>query len=587
MTRSQKVWYWLITLVFTAALINFGAYMFRYERLGQNFGSAPNVLDLVLFALLCITLLYLVVMFSLSWAMTGLLQRTDKTPRYLRSNLPDPATTKVAFITTFVPGSEPLSMLAQTLKAMTHAEFPHDTWVLDEGNDPKVQNLCRNLGVKYFSRSGIEKYNTVGGTFSVKTKGGNHNAWYDAHGLQYDFVAQIDTDFFPRKDFLTKTLVKFADPDVAWVGTPQIYKNTESFLARGAAEQTYGFYGPIMNGLSKVESTMLIGANHIIRVEALRRAGLYYAHLTEDLATGMTLHSQGWKSVYVAEPLAEGEGPTTWTAYFKQQFRWAKGSIDLQFTQLFKLTRTMPLFQKLLYSWMLLFYWNGAAYGAGIVLLLLYFGFGWSAANADPLPFFASYLPLLLIMEIGVLWTQQFNVRPKQERGLYLRARLMLIACMPVYLAAFMSAIRDLGKHTEFEVTQKGTGNAPAPKKKGRKNPFQPHFVAATTVMIALVVGVILRNTNVIYVGWAVVTLTPLFILMFRPKWEIIKFKAAKLNRKQMRLTRALHDALDRHVIESLVPEMMAENPAKAIEDLKKHVQLEATSFATNTSLRT
>jgi len=54
-----------------------------------------------------------------------------------------------------------------------------------------------------------------------------------------------------------------------------------------------------------------------------------------------------------------------------------------------------------------------------------------------------------------------------------------------------------------------------------------------------------------------------------------------------MRLTRALHDALDRHVIESLVPEMMAENPAKAIEDLKKHVQLEATSFATNTSLRT
>ena len=63
--------------------------------------------------------------------------------------------------------------------------------------------------------------------------------------------------------------------------------------------------------------------------------------------------------------------------------------------------------------------------------------------------------------------------------------------------------------------------------------------------------------------------------------------KAAKLNRKQVRLTRALHDALDRHVIESLVPEIMAENPAKAIEALKKHVQLEATSFATNTSLRT
>lgn len=570
-TRSQKVWYWVLTAFVTVALVNFGSYMFSYDRLGANFGENPNVFDLALFMLLSLTLLHIVFMFLLSWTMTGLLQK--KIPTSMQNlHLPDPKTAKVAFITTFVPGSEPHEMLAQTLKAMLHADFPHDTWVLDEGNDPKVQRLCRILGVNYFTRKGIEKYNTIGGTFSAKSKGGNHNAWYDAHGTKYDFVAQIDTDFLPRRDFLTKTLAYFSNPDVAWVGTPQVYKNTESLLARGAAEQTYGFYGPIMTGLSRMESTMLIGANHVIRVEALKRAGLYYAHLTEDLATGMTLHSQGWKSYYVPEVLAEGEGPTTWGAYFKQQFRWAKGSIDLQMTQSLKLTRRMKPFQMLLYAWMLCFYWTGAAFGAGVLLLMLYFGFGWSAAQIELVPFLTAYLPMLAMCEIAMLWTQQFNVRPKKERGLFLRARLMLIAAMPVYLSAFLSAVRSLGKHTEFEVTQKGLGGGPK-RKKGSKNPFHPHVIVAITVAIALVVGVILRNTSLIYIGWALLTLTPLVILSIRPKWEIIKFEVRRFTRKQRRLISELEAALTK-LQDPIIPITTEAVRQQSLMEFSEHLQL-------------
>ncbi|QQR52876.1 hypothetical protein IPG36_02045 [bacterium] len=54
---------------------------------------------------------------------------------------------------------------------------------------------------------------------------------------------------------------------------------------------------------------MLIGANHVIRVDALKSVGYYSAHITEDLLTGMKLHAHGWTSRYVPEVLAIGEGP--------------------------------------------------------------------------------------------------------------------------------------------------------------------------------------------------------------------------------------------------------------------------------------
>ena len=45
---------------------------------------------------------------------------------------------KVAAVTTFVPGGESLEMLEGTVNALVSLDYPHDTWVLDEGDDEKV-----------------------------------------------------------------------------------------------------------------------------------------------------------------------------------------------------------------------------------------------------------------------------------------------------------------------------------------------------------------------------------------------------------------------------------------------------------------
>src|SRR5688572_3066839 len=57
---------------------------------------------------------------------------------------------KIGVATTFVPGAEPFSMLEQTVRALVALDYPHETWVLDEGNDSRVAALCAELGAFHF-----------------------------------------------------------------------------------------------------------------------------------------------------------------------------------------------------------------------------------------------------------------------------------------------------------------------------------------------------------------------------------------------------------------------------------------------------
>src|SRR5437764_6688371 len=84
---------------------------------------------------------------------------------------------KVGVATTFVPGAEPIEMLEQTVRALVAMDYPHETWVLDEGDDDEVKALCLQLGAHHFSRKHLPQYHTASGTFESRSKHGNYNAW--------------------------------------------------------------------------------------------------------------------------------------------------------------------------------------------------------------------------------------------------------------------------------------------------------------------------------------------------------------------------------------------------------------------------
>ncbi len=473
--------------------IAFGIWWFMPSHVPHNFPGDYHFMDIVLFALVTYVVWYQIINELFSWKMLSRI----KHPKHMRAPAPDKY--RVAFLTAFVPGKEPYDVLESTLKAMVATDYPHYTWLLDEGDDPIAKALCEKYGAKHYSRKGIERYNQATGKFKAKTKAGNYNSWFDQNANQYDIVAQLDVDFIPTKGFLTRTLGYFSDPEVAFVGTPQIYGNTDSsWIAGGAAEQAFSFYGPLQKGFFGQDMTLFIGANHVVRVSAHDDIEGYSGHIVEDHLTGMKFYANKWKSVYLPETLAIGEGPETWEAYFSQQMRWAYGLMDILHHKSPKLFTRMRLKHAVNYFLLQQYYYYGLAQVIGVALLTAYFFTGVTSAAMSPPALLELFVPLLVIQQIVFLWSQRFNVEPFNERGFMLRGKLLSMAAWPIYFWAFLKVAS--GKDLVYQVTTKGGAQG---DHRSSVKLFIPHLILGTITLVDILVGVAEHREAPLLMFWA------------------------------------------------------------------------------------
>lgn len=488
-------------LISTGLVLNllFMGWWFSPVHVADNFSEPYKWMNFVLFGLLSYVVWYQIINEAFSWYVAGFMRRAAFVA-------PDSGM-RVAFLTAFVPGSEPISMLENTLKAMKQAEYPHDTWVLDEGNNPQVIKLCKSLHVYHFSRKDMSEYNGTKGPFKAKTKGGNYNAWFDIFGKYYDFVAQLDVDFEPDKHYLNRTLGYFKDPKVAFVGTPQIYANTkDSWIARGAAEQAYNFYGSMQQGFFGMGMPLFIGANHVLRVEAHNQIEGYSGHIVEDHLTGMRLYAKQWKSVYVPEKLAYGEGPATWSAYFSQQMRWAYGLIDILFKHSPRVFYRMKGSHVFNYFLLQQYYFYGLAQVIGILLMGMYFIFGIEITPMPVVELLVLYLPILIFQQIFFLWLQRFNVDPETEKGFMLRGKLLNWAAWPIYFMAFLGVL--FNKRLTYVVTPKGSALS---TQASSVMLFLPHMILGMLTLVYVIVGVHLGRTAPLLMFWGILNTLIMF----------------------------------------------------------------------------
>ncbi len=484
------------TLVFSAFFFVgfFGAWWFRPTHIPHNFDGWLHSMDYLLFLLLTGVVWYQIVTEMLAWELTLFMKK----PR----PMPPQHGLRVALCTAFVPGKEPYDVLERTLKAMVEVTYPHDTWLLDEGDDPQAQALCAKLGVLHFSRFGIPAFNTTTGHFTKKTKAGNYNSWFHTHAATYDVVAQHDMDFVPEPYYLERVLGYFRDPTVAFVGTPQIYGNErESWIAKGASEQAYGFYGPLQKGLFGIDMHLFVGANHAIRVAAHDDIGGYSGHIVEDHLTGMRLYARRWKSVFVPEVLLIGEGPATWSAYFSQQMRWAYGLMDILFRHSPRIMPGMRPLHAMHYAFLQQYYFYGIVQVCGLLLISLYFLFGWQSTSMDLGELLVLYPTFLIIQILIFLWTQRYYIDPVHESGFRIRAKLLNIAVWPVYLVAFFGAV--CGKKLNYEVTPKG--NAAELGQTYSLTLFIPHLLLGSVSLAGALYGHSIGNDAPQILFWAVV----------------------------------------------------------------------------------
>lgn len=255
------------------------------------------------------------------------------------------------FVTTY---NEPVEMIRRTLLAATRIEYPHVTWLLDDGNRSEMRALAEELGAKYLARSD-----------NADAKAGNlNNALKFAEG---EFVAVFDADHAPAPNFLSRTLGYFDDEKVGFVSTPQDFYNLDSYQHRRSAEDDLVwneqalFFRVIQRGKDYRNSSFFSGTCGVLRRSALNEVGGFStATLTEDLDTSLHIHQRGWKSVYHAESLAFGVAPTDVVPFLKQRMRWGQGAMQvLRRHGLILFARGLTMSQRLSYLASILMYFDG------------------------------------------------------------------------------------------------------------------------------------------------------------------------------------------------------------------------------------
>lgn len=378
--------------------------------------------------------LYLILTFIFWW---GIIRMCILWISYLKiakpKPVPAPKGLRVAIFTTSSPG-EPLSMFEKTLEACSKINYPHTTYLLDDTRDERFRQVAEKHGAVWLELVGYP--GAKAGKINAALKRTNE-----------DFILVLDPDHIPFPNFLDEVLGYFKDERVGYVQVAQAYYNQyRSFTAKGAAEQTYGFYGPTQMGMHGVNCAVAIGANCTFRRKALDSAGGHGIGLAEDMVTAVRIHAQGWRSIYSPIIVSRGLVPEDLGSFCKQQLKWARGVHEVLFEEVPKLWRKLTFWQKLSYCTIGTYYTSGLTMFLFLIIPYLFLWFGLLPANMEFADFVFNWLPLAFFGLVIYLYVQNWLCHREEERGIHWRGMILKFACWPVFLMGFILAVfnRDI-----------------------------------------------------------------------------------------------------------------------------------------------
>ncbi len=435
------------------SVLNFLIYFFQPEHRGNEW----------LFWMLAVTLTY------------GSLRKLYMWYNYLNISVPEQklnnSNLKVDILTTYFPG-EPYQMTVTTLEAINQISYPHTTYLCDEADDPYLKKFCKENGIIHVTRDNRKD-----------AKAGNINNALKKHATG-DICVILDPDHIPQPDFLDPILPHFEDPEIGFVQIVQSYYNVkETLVARGAAEQTFQFYGPMMMTLNSYGSVNAIGANCVFRRKALDSIGGHAPGLCEDMHTAMLLYAKGWKAVYLPEVLAKGLAPSNLTNFFKQQLKWSRGTFDLLVKVYPKIFNKLTIRQRIHFGMLPLHYLSGVICLLNFiipVLSLLLFTTPW---HGNIVEFVLVILPVIGSSVLIRTFIQKWVIE-KKERGFHIVGGLLHINTWWIHLIGLF-----------YTIINKKVPYLPTPKEDEFDTNLKiiiPNAIIAALSLFAIIVG--LRN---------------------------------------------------------------------------------------------
>ncbi|MFN8163417.1 MAG: glycosyltransferase [Solirubrobacterales bacterium] len=211
---------------------------------------------------------------------------------------------------------EPVEVVMATLAGCRALNYPHTTWLLDDGRRPEMEEIAKLAGAHYLTRPD-----------NSHAKAGNLNAALPR--TTGDLVLVLDADHVPMPDALDALVGYFDDERMAVVQTPHDFFNHDSVqhYVVGRHEQSL-FYRVVCPGKDRHGAAYWCGSAALINRHALLEVGgVATETIAEDFHTTIRLLRNGWHSRYHDEVLVQGLAPHDLDGYLLQRDRWARGNL--------------------------------------------------------------------------------------------------------------------------------------------------------------------------------------------------------------------------------------------------------------------
>jgi cellulose synthase/poly-beta-1,6-N-acetylglucosamine synthase-like glycosyltransferase len=218
---------------------------------------------------------------------------------------------------------------ARLVNAVCALDYPKDKLciqVLDDSND-ETYELLENL-VSDYKKNGFDIHHIRRSNRKGYKAGALRNAMKFAKG---DFIAIFDADFIPPTWFLKKALSYFCAPNIGLVQCRWGHVNEKYSPITKAQALSLDFHF-LIEQKAKSNSHLFMSFNGtagIWRRQCIEDSGGWHtATLVEDLDLSYRAQMKGWKCVFIPDIVVDAELPVQMNAAKRQQFRWAKGSIQ-------------------------------------------------------------------------------------------------------------------------------------------------------------------------------------------------------------------------------------------------------------------
>jgi len=224
--------------------------------------------------------------------------------------------------------NEPPDMLIETIRSVESIDYPNFEIVLVDNNthDPDVwepvERYCRaRERVKFVHVDPWPGY-----------KSGALNLALDRHtDPNAEIVGVIDADYLVDPEYLRTLVPYFVDPNLAFLQTPQDYREFEGDTYLTACYDAYRyFFLTTMPSRNERNSIIFAGTMGLLRRSVLEKLGGWNEWcITEDAEASLRILKAGYSGLYVARSFGRGSMPLTFASPKSQRFRWCFGGMQI------------------------------------------------------------------------------------------------------------------------------------------------------------------------------------------------------------------------------------------------------------------